>query len=137
MAATDESLGIDYSCLAGPDGDDLDLTFTEMTGPSVLLEDAYKGVTTPEGDLWWAPADSVDITAQLGESTDAAERQAIKSRASALLSSDLRVRDVGVDIKYDSASRTQRVTITETVITGQKLGLVLTAGSNGVSVEKF
>lgn len=129
----DTSLGVDYSIRSGP-GDDLDGTFEEIYGVQVLLEDAYKTVTTPAGSLEWDVSGTLDVSEDLGDSSDASDRAALKSRCSALLSEDARVEDVTVEVTYDAAQKAETLSITETAVTGQTLTLSVVLGTNQVEV---
>lgn len=144
--AVDIGYGIDYSVLSGPERDDLDYTFDEMVNGNVLLQDIWKGITTPSTAvividnnppaplLWWEdPPVSFDIRDYLNESVTPDVASILKTRIEQIYVDDLRFAELNAATSF--ANRTLTTTIRATAATGQNLVMVLTAGSNKITVE--
>jgi len=139
--------GIDTSVLDGPD-QDLDDTFREVSDVTVLLEDAYKALTTPSapvvvvdgGDpqpllFWEQPPVSFDLRDSLNDSLSPAEESALAGRVQAIYAQDRRFDNLAAQVSYDNGSGTLTADLRGRA-SGQPLRLVLTAGTNGVEVAR-
>lgn len=146
--AIDRGYGIDISILAGPERNDLDYTFNEIVDASVLLQDVYKGVTTPSAAviiidsnppaplLWWEdPPVSFDIRDYFNESVTPDVSSVLRARIEQIYVDDERFATFDASTTFSGISRTLTADIRATAASGQQLRLVLTAGSNKITVE--
>lgn len=136
--------GIDTSVLDGPD-QDLDDTFREVSDVTVLLEDAYKALTTPSapvvvvdgGDpqpllFWEQPPVSFDLRDSLNDSLSPADEAALSGRVQAIYAQDRRFDNMAAQVSYDNPSGTLTADLRGRA-SGLPLHLVLT---NGVEVAR-
>lgn len=127
---------IDYSVLSGPNGDDLDATFTPLgSNEEVLLQDVYKQVTTPAGSCFWAPTKTMDLRDLLNDSVSTSEIADLAAKLEGLFEEDPRMQ-VSAAVSFDGLARTLTVTLTITPKQGDTFVLVLTADSNEVRIER-
>lgn len=110
-----------------------DDTFTQHTDSSVLVQDLYKTVTTPQGALFWAPTKTLDLREELNSSASAQDRAALAARIEALFDDDPRIADITATLTH--AGLALRVDLSGTATTGQAFRLVLVADSNQITVE--
>jgi len=122
------SLGIDYSVVAG-----LDLTFTEITGPQMLLEDVVKAVTIPAGSLWWAPQATIDLRAYLNSTLSEEERRRLARAIESLFTDDPRMA-VACEVSY--AGRRMSVGFTITPVEGEEFTATLQVNEDGTITQE-
>jgi|JI9StandDraft_1071089.scaffolds.fasta_scaffold433783_2 hypothetical protein len=84
---------------------DLDLTFTEMTNSEdVLIQDAYKRLTTPSGftnpagGQFW-DINTLDLKEYLGDTMSGFKLQAMKARISSIFSTESRY-DIKCEVSF-------------------------------------
>lgn len=133
--ADDLTYGLDYSVLSGPQGDDLDTTFSEIDGEQVLLEDVWKQVSTPAGSCFWAPTRTLDLRDYLRDSVSQAEMAALEKQIEALFEEDPRM-VVSASVSWDQGARTLTVEIEITPAKGQTFRATIVADSNDVRIER-
>lgn len=123
--------GVDVSVLPGG----LDLSFGEISGVRVLIEDAVKALTTASGVLWWDP-DTLDLRLELLNTSTAREREVLAARVKNILENDPRVRTVSVAVT--SASNELGVRVRVYPLEGASFTFSLTTenGEVKVSVER-
>jgi len=146
--AIDTGYGIDTTVRAGPDQDQLDQTFAEISSVQVLLEDIYKAVTTsstliqdvdgvPSPIMFWEnPQVSFDIRDYLLDSIDASTALQLTTRIEAIYEQDPRFSSISATVNFDAASGVLSVPITAVAVTGKIFRLVITVDSNNVTVEE-
>lgn len=146
--AIDTGYGIDTTVRAGPDQDQLDQTFAEISSVQVLLEDAYKAVTTsstliqdvdgvPSPIMFWEnPQVSFDIRDYLLDSIDASTALQLTTRIEAIYEQDPRFSSISAAVNFDAPSGMLSVPITAVAVTGKIFRLVITVDSNNVTVEE-
>lgn len=146
--AIDTGYGIDTTVRAGPDQDQLDQTFAEISSVQVLLEDVYKAVTTsstliqdvdgvPSPIMFWEnPQVSFDIRDYLLDSIDASTALQLTTRIEAIYEQDPRFSSVSATVNFDAPSGVLSVPITAVAVTGKIFRLVITVDSNNVTVEE-
>lgn len=146
--AIDTGYGIDTTVRAGPDQDQLDQTFAEISSVQVLLEDIWKAVTTsstliqdvdgvPSPIMFWEnPQVSFDIRDYLLDSIDASTALQLSTRIEAIYEQDPRFSSVSATVNFDAASGVLSVPITAVAVTGKLFRLVITVDSNNVTVEE-
>ena len=148
--ATDQGYGIDVSILSGPEKNDLDFTFNEVSdGATILLQDIWKGITTPSAPVvviddqppapilfWETPPVSFDIRDYFNDSITPTDASVIQSRIQQIYVDDLRFQTLNAAVAFGGQDRTLRVDIAATAQTGLHLRLVVTAGSDVVTVEQ-
>lgn len=145
--AVDQGYGIDTSIFLSDGTQDLDTTFGEINDVNILLQDVYKGITTPseavvviDGNppapcLWWeTPPVSFDIRDYFNDSVDYTISSLLRNRIEDIYVDDLRFFN-GVEAAVTFAQNTITATVTGTAVTGQNLQLVVTAGSDVVQIQ--
>lgn len=87
-----------------------DASGAEVTGSRVLVLDAWKRLTTPEGACWWDPTGTEDITALFLAPIDRAVLPSIAERMARRFDADPRA-EYEVDLAYLGTDLTATVTI--------------------------
>ena len=140
--------GIDTSVLAGPTGDDLDATFAERSSVENLIEDIYKLCTTPsarvvevDGQIlppvfWEDPPVSFDLRDYLLSSPSAAEVSSIAARIEQAYDDDPRFASLAAEATYSATADEISVSIQAVAASGEGFALVLSATTNGVTIER-
>lgn len=120
---------------------DLDLTFSVVTDEGqVLLEDAYKKLTTPPGleappmGQFW-DTNTLDLRSYFGDSLSTREIAALKSRILAVFDNEYRY-NVTVDVLFAQGELTVSVGIYSTTNPNPLL-LVITITENGITNVSF
>lgn len=131
----DATYGLDHSVLSGPQGDDLDTTFAEISGEEVLLQDVFKQVTTPAGSCFWAPTRTLDLRDYLRDSLSTTDVAALEKALEQLFEEDPRTL-VEASVSYDGNLRTLTITLTITPVRGVTFQAILTADSNAIRIER-
>lgn len=145
--AEDIGYGIDTSVLAGVD-QVLDDTFTEVNDVGVLLEDIYKGTSTPSAPVvlvddagpfpllfWEHPPVSFDLRDFLNASIDASDADVVANRIEAIYDQDLRFDSLDADATFSAFGRTLTVDVRGQA-SGELLDMRLVVDSNQITVER-
>lgn len=141
--AQDIGYGIDTSVLDGDD-QDLDDTFTEMSGPAVLGEDVYKAVSSPsapvvlvEGEFlpllfWEDPPVSFSLADLLNDSLSPADLSTLQGRIERIYVDDRRFDALSAKVALAGGQLSADIT---GEASGEPLQMRITAGSRGIVVE--
>lgn len=89
---------------------DLDATFRPVEDDRVLLWDALKTLTTPTGNLFWAPTSTLSLPDLLNSSASRVEIDALQGRCEALFADDPRM-DVLCAIDFRDTVLTAQIVV--------------------------
>ena len=90
------------SIFTGSGAPGLDLTSAQIAGDTVLLQDAVKRVTAPEGSLWWDPTGTLDFRAELNNSNTPPERLALQAKIAGRFDDDPRYDTVSALLSFSA-----------------------------------
>lgn len=111
---------------------DLDITGALTNGRQVLAEDMRRRFSSPEGSVFWAPGESMDLTSFLSKGFTARTLLALRTRINRIAKLDERVLQAKSSVDFNAATRSMRVTIALETLAGP-FDLVL--GVTDTSVE--
>lgn len=130
--------GIDYSCLNGTSYEnyDIDLTFLQIGGLDVLLEDVYKKLTTAP-TLFWYIGGTIDCGALLNTTFTNQKLLQLKKEISQLFFDELRFSIEDVQVLFRQAMELIiKVVFIPSNDPNLRLQLELVANSNEVRIVR-
>lgn len=127
--------GIDYSVLEGTPYD-LDITFQEISGVEVLIQDIYKKLSTP-ATLFWYQGGTIDITSFQNMTFTNQKLQQLRQELAQLFFDELRFQVDTPQVLFEAPNTLHIiVSFTPSNDPNLKLTLELVSDSNEVKIVR-